>query len=192
MHELRNNFGSPLELYRHICPKTGLFNNRGDSIDEAIPPILLLPNLPDNWAIALLVRFTTARNPRSGVQTEKCFMDLAHLDFQRRSGNHIMKNAIKFGETFDFIPLPPTSLTNRELPQLCEPFSFFSPACDCYFRFICQGVQPNVDMKMCTIRQTIIKETYPPISEHDACRLSLIDAHIYSMPTSLFVKFCRN
>lgn len=117
MHELRNNFGSFVELYRHICPK---MYSRSDTMDEAIPRLLLLPSLQDSWAIALLVRFTTSRNPCSGVQTDRCFMDMASQDFDLRSGNHIMDQAIKFGATFDGFPLPSGCFINRTLPQLCD------------------------------------------------------------------------
>jgi hypothetical protein len=116
MHELRNNFFTSLELYRHVCPR---MSGRSDVQDEAIPRVLLHPKLQDNWAIALLVRFTTSRNPRSGVQTDRCFMDLASQDFESRSGNHIMSNAIHFGAVFDD-PLPSGCFTNRIFPQLCD------------------------------------------------------------------------
>lgn len=126
MHDLRNNFGSFVELYRHICPK---MYSRSGGMDEAIPRLLLLANLQDSWAIALLVRFTTSRNPRSGVQTDRCFMDLASQDFDLRSGNHIMGQAIKFGATFHGYPLPTGCFTNRTLPQLCDPFFHFIIFC---------------------------------------------------------------
>jgi hypothetical protein len=116
MHELRNNFLTFVELYRHICPR---MYSRSDIHDEAIPRLLLHPKLQDNWAIALLVRFTTSRNPRSGVQTDRCFMDLASQEFNLRSGNHIMNNAIHFGAVFDD-PLPSGCFTNRIFPQLCD------------------------------------------------------------------------
>jgi hypothetical protein len=118
MHELRRNFHSFDELYRHICPL--------DTMDEAIPRLLLLPSLQDNWAIALLVRFTTFSNPLNGVQTDTtCFVNAASSDFDKRSGNHIMRNEgdfIKFGAIFPEIPLPTGCVTNRTLPQLCELF----------------------------------------------------------------------
>jgi hypothetical protein len=117
MHELRKNFHSFDELNRHICPL--------DTMDEAIPRLLLLPSLQDNWAIALLVRFTTSSNPLNGVQTDRCFMNAASLDFDKRSGNHIMKDQgdfIKFGAVFDEIPLPTGCITNRTLPQMYDLF----------------------------------------------------------------------
>ena len=117
MHELRKNFHSFDELNRHICPL--------DTMDEAIPRLLVLPSLQDNWAIALLVRFTTSSNPLNGVQTDRCFVNAASLDFDKRSGNHIMKDQgdfIKFGAIFDEIPLPTGCVTNRTLPQLYDLF----------------------------------------------------------------------
>jgi len=165
IYDLRNNFEDFSEFYRHICPRPGpVTKNSSDIIDEAIPRLLLLHKIQDNWAIALLVRFTLSRNPRSGIQAEKCFMDMARLDFLRRSGNHIMGPGLAFGDSVVGIPLSPCTLTNHTRPQL----------------YISQDVQPNVCMNMKDIRQSIIRDTHIP--EHAACRITYIDGHIYCEP----------
>ena len=125
MHELRSNFEHVSELYRNICPRPGpVKSNSSDVIDEAIPRLLLLPQIQDSWAIALLVRFTLSRNPRSGVQAEKCFMDIARTDFLRRAGNHIMGPGLTFGDSVIGSPLSRCTLTNHTRPQLCAPPAF--------------------------------------------------------------------
>jgi hypothetical protein len=90
-------------------------------MDEAIPRLLVHSSLQDSWAIALLVRFTTSRNPCDGIQTDNCLMNLASQDFDNRSGNHIMMkhDVIPFGSTFDGIGLPKQCFTNCTFPQLC-------------------------------------------------------------------------
>jgi hypothetical protein len=118
LHELRNNFINMSVLRQHVCPTDPSSHN--DVIDEAIPQLLLLPSLPDSWAIALLVQFTTARNPLSSDQTGGCLMDLANQDFGNRSGNHIMKSEMPFGATFEGVPLPAECFTNHTFPQLCD------------------------------------------------------------------------
>jgi hypothetical protein len=126
LHELRPNLCSKsiVHLWRHVCPTVPM--NKDSAMNEAIPPVprlLVHSSLQDSWAIALLVRFTTFRNPRDGIQNGNCLMNLAFQDFVNRSGNHIMKHpnghAIPFGTTFKGIGLPMECFTNCIFPQLC-------------------------------------------------------------------------
>jgi hypothetical protein len=122
LHELRPNLcgTSIVNLWRHVCPTVPI-NQHVKAMDEAIPRLLVHSSLQDSWAIALLVRFTTSRNPCDGIQTDNCLMNLASQDFDNRSGNHIMMkhDVIPFGSTFDGIGLPKQCFTNCTFPQLC-------------------------------------------------------------------------
>lgn len=122
LHELRPNLCSTsiVNLWRHVCPTVPI-NKHDDAMDEAIPRLLVHSSLQDSWAIALLVRYTTSRNPCGGIQTDNCLMNLASQDFDNRSGNHIMMkhDVIPFGSTFDGIGLPKQCFTNCTFPQLC-------------------------------------------------------------------------